>query len=81
MNISVDKNRTPLGNVLFDLPEWRRNKIKSKLVELGLSEGKWRGIHERVEAHLLPAFVRNVIVEELPETENLFEHPLKACDL
>lgn len=78
MNISVDKNRTPLGEVLFKLPEWRRNKIKAKLVKLGLSQGKWRGIYERVDAHLLPNFVRAVIMEELPETAELFEKPLQT---
>jgi len=75
MNISVDKKRTPLGEVLFKLPDWRRTHIKGKLLEKGLTEGKWRGIYERVEAHMLPDFVREVILEELPEAEKLFKVP------
>lgn len=75
MNVSKNKKRTPLGEVIFKLPDWQKNKIKDRLTELGLSEGKWRGIHERVEAHLLPTFVRDVIIEELPQTKDLFEHP------
>lgn len=75
MRISTEKTRTPLGDVLFNVPDWQRNKIKGRLLKLGLSEGRWRGIHERVDAHLLPTFVRDVIVEELPNTEHLFKHP------
>ncbi|CAG4992321.1 hypothetical protein DYBT9275_00939 [Dyadobacter sp. CECT 9275] len=81
MNIVSNKNRTPLGEVLFAQSEWRRMKIKADLLALGLSEGRWRGIHERVEAHLLPAYVRDVIVKELPQTAPLFEHPKLKCEL
>jgi len=73
MNISVDKKRTPLGEMLFKLPDYRRTNIKGRLLERGLTEGKWRGIYERMEAKMLPDFVREVILEELPEAEKLFK--------
>lgn len=72
MNISVDKKRTPLGDMLFKLPNFRRTHIKGRLLERGLTEGKWRGIYERVEAKMIPDYVRTVILEELPEAEKLF---------
>jgi hypothetical protein len=75
MRISIEKSRTPLGEVLFKLPEWHRIKIKNRLIALGITEGGYRTIHERTSAYLLPTFVRDVIIEELPETELLFRHP------
>lgn len=75
MRISADKTRTPLGEVLFKLPEWKRIKIKNRLMVLGITEGGYRTIHERTSAYLLPTFVRDVIIEELPDTEELFKHP------
>jgi hypothetical protein len=53
MNISSKKCRTQLGEILFLLPEWNRVKIKRRLNELGLSEGRWRSIYERTEAYKL----------------------------
>ena len=72
MNNSGDKNRTALGEVLFMQEKWKRLKIKSRLLDLGYTQGQWRAIYERADARLLPAFVRDVIVEEIPETEELF---------
>lgn len=75
-NVSADKIRTPLGKVLFfEIDPWHKDKIRKRLKDLGLTDGKWRTIYERTEAHLLPAFVKDVIVEELPQTAQLFEHP------
>lgn len=75
MNISPTKKRTPLGKVLFNLPAYERERIKVKLLEAGLTEGGWRSIYERTDGHLLPVFVRDVIVRELPDSESLFRHP------
>ena len=75
MSISVEKNKTALGEVLLAKEKWQRIKIKSRLLNSGLTEGKWRGLQYRVEAHLLPAFVRDIIIEELPETQDLFKTP------
>lgn len=75
MNNSGEKNRTALGEVLFTQEKWKRLKIKSRLIKLGYTQGQWRAIYERTDAWLLPAFVRDVIVEELPETAELFNNP------
>lgn len=78
MNISSDKPRTPLGVALFQLPDWHRAKIKKRLTGVGLSEGRWRTIYERTEAYLLPAFVQEIIKEEMPEAVHFFELPQPA---
>ena len=75
MRISTQKSRTPLGKVLFTIPEWHRKKIKGRLVKLGVTEGGYRTIHERTPAHLLPSFIQDVIVDELPNTAEVFTHP------
>lgn len=75
MNISRTKKRTPLGEVLFKLPAYERDRIRMKLTEAGLTEGGWRSIYERTDAHLLPVFVHDIIVRELPTTEKFFKHP------
>lgn len=76
MNISTNKVRTPLGRVLFfDIEPWQKTKIKKRLEGLGLTEGGWRSIHERTAAYRLPTYVRDVIIEELPDYAYLFEHP------
>lgn len=76
MNIDSKKERQPLGRVLVQLEEWQRLKIRSKLQTLGVSQGQWKGILTYAEAHKLPTFIRDVIVEELPETSYLFNHPI-----
>lgn len=75
MNIANKKKRTPLGETLYAKEEWQRIKIKTRLLSLGFSEGNWRGMIERIDAHRLPTFVRDVIVDELPDTAVLFNHP------
>lgn len=75
MKVDNVKNKTPLGDVLSKLEEWQRLKIKASLFKLGFTEGKWRGLIERVEAYNLPGYVRDVVVKELPETTELFNHP------
>lgn len=81
MNISRTKKRTPLGVELFKLPAYERDRIRTKLTEVGLTEGGWRSIYERTDAHLLPVFVRDIIVKEMPAAEKFFKHPklAEAC--
>jgi hypothetical protein len=75
MNIDNTKERPPLGRALANLDEWKRLKIKKRLRDLGITQGQWKGYLIYAEAYKLPAFVRDVIVEELPDTAELFSHP------
>ncbi|PWJ53916.1 hypothetical protein CLV98_12032 [Dyadobacter jejuensis] len=81
MNIDSTKKRRPLGHLLVSLAGWKRLKIKSRLTELGISQGQWQGMLTYAEAHKLPTFVRDIIVEELPEAKDLFQHPKKPAVL
>lgn len=79
MNIDRTKNRQPLGRALMAQEEWKRLKIRARLRDLNVTQGKWKGLLTYAEAHNLPTFIRDVIVEEIPETADLFNHPdLKA---
>lgn len=75
MNIDSTKERQPLGTMLMQLEEWQRRKIRTKLRNLGVSQGRWKGILTYAEAHNLPTFIRDAIVEELPNATELFHHP------
>ncbi|WP_090147781.1 hypothetical protein [Dyadobacter soli] len=75
MKFDRTKERQPLGHLLADLEEWQRMKIKTRLKELGFSQGQWKGLLTNAAAHKVPAFVRDVIVGELPDSAQLFNHP------
>ncbi|WP_254562179.1 hypothetical protein [Dyadobacter diqingensis] len=75
MNIDSTKERKPLGKVLIALEEWQRLRLRLKLRALGVSQGQWKGLLTYAEAHKLPKFIRDAIVEELPDTADLFENP------
>ncbi|SEI39859.1 hypothetical protein SAMN05216327_101234 [Dyadobacter sp. SG02] len=79
MNIDKTKKRPPVGTALSEIEDWRRRKIKAELKAVGFTEGQWKGLLANAEGYKVPAFVRDIIVKELPETAHLFNHPqLKA---
>ena len=75
MNIDRTKEREPLGLKLANLEDWNRTKIRKRLSLLGVTQGKWKRILTTAKAYDLPPYIRDVIVEELPETADLFNHP------
>lgn len=75
MNLHRSKARRALGQFLVSQEHWRRNKIRSELQELGLTQGQWKAILTNAEAHKLPTYVRDVIVTELPAAAKFFKHP------
>ena len=81
MNIHQSKPRQALGQFLVNQEYWRRNKIRGELQQLGLTRGQWKAILTNAEAHKLPTYVRDVIVEEWPDAEKFFKHPklAEAC--
>ncbi|MCF0071311.1 hypothetical protein LZD49_12590 [Dyadobacter sp. CY261] len=79
MKPDTNIKREALGAALAALPTWRRSKIKSELKDAGFTENQWKRLLSSAEAHKVPAFVRDIIVNELPDTAHLFNHPnLKA---
>lgn len=75
MNIKTNKDREPLGEILINIEDWHRQKIRKRLNRLEVTQGKWKRILTTAEAYKLPVFIRDVIVEELPNTSHLFKHP------
>lgn len=78
MRIELSKEREELGKVLINMHHLDRANLKRKLTQLGVTQGEWQGYLTYAKAYDLPSFVRDVIVAELPETENLFVRPLKG---
>lgn len=75
MNIDKTKKREPLGQYLIEVETWKRSKIRDKLKDLGVNHMAWHRILTVTEAHKIPTYIRDIIVEELPETAPFFKHP------
>jgi hypothetical protein len=75
MNVDREKERQPLGQALIELDHVDRMVLRRKLIRIGLTQAKWKHILTNAVAYELPSFVRDAIVESVPSTAELFEHP------
>ena len=75
MNIDRNKPREPLGQALILLDGLELMRIRRRVLRTGATKSVWRRILTTAKAYTLPTHVRDVLVEELPETAELFNHP------